>query len=72
MPRLRVVKVIDIVRDLSTCQFGRQIRVIKYQIAFEGAEERLRHGIVPTVTPSAHAANNPTGPQHGAWYSSLA
>ncbi len=65
MPPFRIVKVIDVVRDLGAGQFGCQIRVIEGKVAFEVAEERFRYGIVPTVTPSAHAANNPTCPQHG-------
>ena len=52
---------IDVVHDLGAGQFGCQAWVIERQVAFEGAEERLCHGIVPTVTPSALAANNPIG-----------
>ena len=65
MPPFGIVKVIDVVRDLRAGQFGCQIRVIEGKVALEGAEERFRHGIVPTVTPPAHTANNPTGPQQG-------
>ena len=53
VPPWRVVKVIDVVRDLRVGQVGCQIRAIERQVAFGGAEERLRYGIVPTVTPSA-------------------
>jgi hypothetical protein len=65
MPPFRIVEVIDIVHDQGTGQLGRQIRSIKGQVAFEGAEERLRHGIVPTVSPSAHATDDPAGLQRG-------
>ena len=65
MPPFRIVKVIDVVRDLDAGQFGCQIRVIEGHVAFEGAEERFRHGIVPTISPSAHAANDPIGFQRG-------
>ena len=53
VPPWRVVKVIDVVRDLRVGQVGCQIRAIERQVAFGNAEERLRKGIVPTVTPSA-------------------
>jgi hypothetical protein len=65
MPPFRIVNVIDIVYDQGTGQLGRQIRSIKGQVAFESAEERLRDGIVPTVSPSAHATDDPAGLQRG-------
>jgi hypothetical protein len=65
MPLFRIVKILDIVNDLGAGLFGRQLRVIEGQFAFDSAEERLRHGIVPAVPSSAHAANDPTGFQHG-------
>jgi len=53
MPPFRIVKVIDVVHNQGTGQFGRQIRIIKGQVAFEGAEERLCKNIASIVTPTA-------------------
>lgn len=60
MTSFRIEKVVDVVHNQGAGQFGRQIRIIKGQVAFEGAEERLRHGIVPTVTTSAQSADDLT------------
>ena len=37
----------------------------KDQVAFDGAEERLRHGIVPTTSPLVHFEEDPIGLQRG-------
>jgi hypothetical protein len=59
MPPFRIVKVLNIVHDLRSGLFGRQLRVIECQFAFNSTEERLHYGIVPAVPSSAHAANDP-------------
>ncbi len=64
-PPFRIVKVIDVVHNLGAGQFGRQLGVIEGQFPLEGAGERLRNGIVPTVSLSAQAAYDFTGLQRG-------
>jgi hypothetical protein len=61
MPPYRIAKMNEIVRNLGVSPFGRQIRGIEGQVVFEAAEDRLRRGIVPTVSPSADATNDPIG-----------
>ena len=62
VPPFRIVKIIDVVHNLGAGQFGRQLWVIEGQFAFECAEEGLRNSIIPTVSSSAQAANDPAGP----------
>jgi len=65
MPPFRIVKVLDVVHDLGAGPFGRQLRVIESQFAFDSTEERLLYGIVPAVPSSAHAPNDTSGFQRG-------
>ena len=61
VPPFRIVKIIDVVHNLGAGQFACQLGVIEGQFAFECAEEGLR-SIIPTVSSSAQAANDPAGP----------
>lgn len=61
MSPFRIAKVIGVVRDPGAGQFECQIRVIEAQVAFEAAEERFRHSIVPTFSTSAYVANDLIG-----------
>jgi hypothetical protein len=60
VPPFHIIKIIDVVHNLGAGQFGRQLGVIEGQFAFECAEEG---SIIPTVSSSAQAANDPAGPQ---------
>ncbi len=56
---MAVVEALDIVEDGTAGRCPRGPRLAVDELTFEGGEETLRHGVVPTVRHSAHGGHQP-------------
>ena len=65
MPSLRVVKELDVVEDIGSSVFTREINFAMCPLSLNQLEEALRHNVIASVTATTHAADNAMGLQEG-------